>query len=94
GALNSLLFSNARAAMHGMNRSDMVTANSCVRAMISLSWVLIPGITGLVLSGASSMLPAYLFASISCLLFQGIIVFALPKRAEIAEMMNCRHLRS
>jgi len=81
GALNSLLFANARAAMHGMSRSDMVTANSGVRAMISLSWVLIPGITGLVLSGASSMLPAYLFASLSCVLCQGIILFALPKRA-------------
>ncbi|TAY31042.1 MFS transporter (plasmid) [Rhizobium ruizarguesonis] len=91
GALNSLLFANARAAMHGMNRSDMVTANSGVRAMISLSWVLIPGITGLVLSGASSMLPAYLFASISCLLCQGIIVFALPKRAG-TEMAAVHHL--
>ncbi len=68
GALNSLLFANARAAMHGMNRSDMVTANSGVRAMISLSWVLIPGITGLLLSGASSMLlkPTSLPASHAC----------------------------
>ncbi|WP_064695688.1 MFS transporter [Rhizobium aegyptiacum] len=91
GALNSLLFANARAAMQGMNRSDMVTANSGVRAMISLSWVLIPGITGLVLSGASSMLPAYLFAAISCLICQGIIVFALPKRAG-TEMAATHHL--
>ncbi|MDO3431636.1 MFS transporter [Rhizobium sp. CBN3] len=81
GALNSLLFANARAAMQGMSRDDMVTANSGVRAMISLSWVLIPGITGLLLSGASSMLPAYLFAATSCLLCQSIILFALPKRA-------------
>lgn len=91
GALNSLLFANARAAMHGMNRSDVVTANSGVRAMISLSWVLIPGVTGLVLSGASSMLPAYLFASISCLICQGIILFALPKRAG-TEMAAAHHL--
>ncbi|PDT32794.1 MFS transporter [Rhizobium sp. M10] len=81
GALNSLLFANARAAMQGMSRNDMVTANSGVRAMISLSWVLIPGMTGLVLSGASSMLPAYLFAAIACVLCLGIILFALPKRA-------------
>ncbi|EJC85551.1 hypothetical protein Rleg4DRAFT_7438 [Rhizobium leguminosarum bv. trifolii WSM2297] len=91
GALNSLLFANARAAMHGMSRSEMVTANSGVRAMISLSWVLIPGITGLVLSGASSMLPAYLFAAISCLFCQGIILFALPKRAG-AELVVPHHL--
>ncbi|MBY4590449.1 MULTISPECIES: MFS transporter [Rhizobium] len=91
GALNSLLFANARAAMQGMNRNDMVTANSGVRAMISLSWVLIPGITGLVLSGASSMLPAYLFAAIACLLCQGIILFALPKRAG-AKMAAAHHL--
>ncbi|MBB4482419.1 MFS transporter [Rhizobium etli] len=91
GALNSLLFANARAAMQGMSRSDMVTANSGVRAMISLSWVLIPGITGLVLSGASSMLPAYLFASLSCVLCQGIILLALPKRAG-AMMAEVRRL--
>ncbi|ARO27486.1 MFS transporter [Rhizobium sp. S9] len=91
GALNSLLFANARAAMQGMSRSDMVTANSGVRAMISLSWVLIPGITGLVLSGASSMLPAYLFANLSCVLCQGIILFALPKRVG-TEMAAVHHL--
>ncbi|MBX4920101.1 MFS transporter [Rhizobium bangladeshense] len=91
GALNSLLFANARAAMQGMTRSEMVTANSGVRAMISLSWVLIPGVTGLVLSGASSMLPAYLFAAISCLFCQGIILFALPKRAG-TELAATHHL--
>ncbi|MBY4611026.1 MFS transporter [Rhizobium sp. 9T] len=91
GALNSLLFANARAAMQGMSRNDMVTANSGVRAMISLSWVLIPGITGLVLSGASSMLPAYLFAGLSCVLCQGIILFALPKRVG-TEMAAAHHL--
>ncbi|MBX5134119.1 MFS transporter [Rhizobium lentis] len=94
GALNSLLFANARAAMQGMSRDDMVTANSGVRAMISLSWVLIPGITGLLLSGASSMLPAYLFAAISCLLCQSIILLALPKRAatEIATIDHLSYL--
>ncbi|MBX4926535.1 MFS transporter [Rhizobium binae] len=91
GALNSLLFANARAAMQGMNRSDMVTANSGVRAMISLSWVLIPGVTGLALSGASSMLPAYLFAAIACVLCQGIILFALPKRVA-TEITAVHHL--
>ncbi|AHG49707.1 major facilitator transporter (plasmid) [Rhizobium leguminosarum bv. trifolii CB782] len=91
GALNSLLFANARAAMHGMNRSEMVTANSGVRAMISLSWVLIPGITGLALSGASSMLPAYLFAAIACVLCQGMILFALPKRVA-TEITAVHHL--
>ncbi|ULR42823.1 MFS transporter [Rhizobium sp. K102] len=91
GALNSLLFANARAAMQGMSRNDVVTANSGVRAMISLSWVLIPGVTGLVLSGASSMLPAYLFASLSCVFCQGIILFALPKRVG-TEMAAVHHL--
>ncbi|WP_106795875.1 MFS transporter [Rhizobium sp. H4] len=91
GALNSLLFANARAAMQGMSRNDVVTANSGVRAMISLSWVLIPGMTGLVLSGASSMLPAYLFAAIACVLCQGIILFALPKRVG-TEMAAVHHL--
>jgi MFS family permease len=77
GALNSLLFANARAAMQGLGRQDVATANSGVRAMISLSWVLVPGLTGIALSGASSMLASYLAAGFTCLLCLAIIAFVL-----------------
>ncbi|MDI6839047.1 MAG: MFS transporter, partial [Rhizobiaceae bacterium] len=37
-----------------------------VRAVLSLSWVLVPGIVGALLAGGPSMLPAFLFASTAC----------------------------
>ena len=81
GCLNSLLFANVRAAAHGMAPADVATVNSGVRAMISLSWVLVPGLTGVLLSSSSTMLPAYLFAAISCLVCVGLVGFLLPRQS-------------
>ncbi|MDQ0456459.1 MFS transporter [Rhizobium paknamense] len=78
-ALNSLIFANVRAASQGMAVRDLIAVNSGVRAVISASWVLVPGMVGFLLAGSPSMLPAFLLASfgglICCLLF----TFALPK---------------
>ncbi|OLP60928.1 MFS transporter [Xaviernesmea oryzae] len=81
GALNSLLFANARAATNRMKREDVASVNSGVRAMISLSWVLVPGITGALLAGSPSMLPAYLFSTLAAVACLGLIVVFLPKVA-------------
>ncbi len=81
GSLNSLLFANVRAATGKMERSEVATVNSGVRAMISLSWVLVPGLTGILLSGSPTMLPAYLFACISCLVCLGLIGLFLPRQS-------------
>ncbi|QND45829.1 MFS transporter (plasmid) [Rhizobium lusitanum] len=80
GALNSLLFANVRVATTGMERNDVATVNSGVRAMISLSWVLVPGITGALLVNSSSMLPAYLFAALACAVCFGLIAVFLPRQ--------------
>ncbi|WP_028745202.1 MFS transporter [Rhizobium mesoamericanum] len=80
-ALNSLLFANVRAATNGMARDKVATVNSGVRAMISLSWVLVPGFVGVVLSRSTSMLPAYLFASLACMACLGLIAAFLPHRS-------------
>jgi MFS family permease len=81
GSLNSLLFANVRAATSGMPRNDVATVNSGVRAMISLSWVLVPGITGALLSRSTSMLPAYLFASLACVVCLALIAAFLPRQS-------------
>jgi len=81
GSLNSLLFANVRAAARGMAPGEIATVNSGTRAMISLSWVLVPGFTGVLLSSSPSMLPAYLFACISCLVCVGLIGILLPRQS-------------
>lgn len=80
-ALNSLLFANVRATTNGMPRGDVATVNSGVRAMISLSWVLVPGFVGILLSRSTSMLPAYLFASLACLVCLCLIAAFLPRQS-------------
>ncbi|CCM78784.1 MFS transporter [Rhizobium mesoamericanum] len=80
-ALNSLLFANVRASTNGMARDEVATVNSGVRAMISLSWVLVPGFVGVVLSQSTSMLPAYLFASLACMACLCLIAAFLPHRS-------------
>lgn len=77
-AINSLLFANVRSVTREMPRRDVASVNSGVRAMISLSWVLVPGVTGALLSGASSMLPAYLFAALAALVCLILLAAFLP----------------
>ncbi|WP_342635796.1 MFS transporter [Rhizobium azibense] len=94
GSLNSLLFANVRAATAGMPKSEVNTVNSGVRAMISLSWVLVPGMTGALLSASTSMLPAYLFACLSCVLCFALISAFLPpqKGTDNAATHHLSHL--
>jgi SET family sugar efflux transporter-like MFS transporter len=91
GSLNSLLFANVRQTTSGMARNDVATVNSGVRAMISLSWVLVPGITGVLLSRSPSMLPAYLFAGIACAVCFGLIAIFLPRQSGTDKAAS-RHL--
>jgi MFS family permease len=91
GSMNSLLFANVRATTHGMPRDDVATVNSGVRAMISLSWVLVPGITGALLSRSSSMLPAYLFAGLACVVCLALIAVFLPRQSG-TDKAATRHL--
>jgi SET family sugar efflux transporter-like MFS transporter len=91
GSLNSLLFANVRVATNGMERNDVATVNSGVRAMISLSWVLVPGITGALLANSASMLPAYLFAALACAVCFGLIAGFLPRQSG-TDKAATRHL--
>lgn len=91
GSLNSLLFANVRVATNGMERNNVATVNSGVRAMISLSWVLVPGITGALLANSASMLPAYLFAGLACAVCFGLIAVFLPRQSG-TDKAATRHL--
>jgi MFS family permease len=79
GALNSLIFANVRAGSGGLSQSQLVAVNSTMRATISLSWVLVPGIVGIALAGAQSMLPAYLIAALSAFVCFILAAFCLPR---------------
>jgi MFS family permease len=91
GSMNSLLFANVRATTRGMPRDEVATVNSGVRAMISLSWVLVPGITGALLSGSPTMLPAYLFAGLACVVCLALIALFLPRQTG-TDQAATRHL--
>jgi MFS family permease len=70
-ATNSMLFGNVRAHLDKFDRDEATIVNAVMRMMVSLSWVLVPGIVGIVLSGRQSMIAAYLIAAVfamGCLL--------------------------
>ncbi|ACM39224.1 MULTISPECIES: MFS transporter [Rhizobium/Agrobacterium group] len=84
-ALNSLIFANVRAASKDMPVRELIAVNSGVRAVISASWVLVPGLVGFFLAGQKSMLPAFLFASLGGLACFMLFLVWLPKAEARAE---------
>ncbi|PDT53010.1 MULTISPECIES: MFS transporter [Sinorhizobium] len=90
GALNSLLFANVRTAANHMGGRDAAAVNSAVRAAISLSWVLVPGVVGFVLAARGSMLPAYLLASLGCAANLILVAFLLPPTAGVGSALGKR----
>ncbi len=72
-------FANVRANSARLSSSQLIGVNSTIRATISLSWVLMPGVVGVMLAGASSMLPAYLIATLAAILG----AFFLPSAPKI-----------
>ncbi|WP_330217727.1 MFS transporter [Allorhizobium undicola] len=79
GALNSLIFANIRAACDELTVRELIGVNSTVRAVISASWVLVPGLVGFALAGRTSMLPAFLIACLGAAICCVLFLFALPK---------------
>lgn len=83
GALNPLLFAYVRTAAKDMGGRHAAAVNSGIRAAISLSWVLVPGLVGLVLAARGSMLPAYLLASLGCLANFVLVLRLLPEKTGV-----------
>lgn len=89
-ATNSLLFGNVRAQTSDFAPDEAAIANALMRMMISLSWVLVPGIVGLFLAWRGSMIDAYAIAAIlatACLL---TILFGLTSDARPARVQTPR----
>ncbi|MBB3949127.1 MFS transporter [Aureimonas jatrophae] len=81
GAVNGLLFATVRVATDRLDGDAAGAVNSTVRAALSLSWVLVPGLTALALTGRASMLPAYLISALAALVLLLVIVVMLPREA-------------
>ncbi|RJE78910.1 MFS transporter [Paracoccus sp. JM45] len=62
-ATNSMLFGNVRTQTARFAPDEAAIANALMRMMVSLSWVLVPGIVGLILARHDSMMTAYLIAA-------------------------------
>ncbi|WP_417691319.1 MFS transporter [Roseibium sp.] len=88
GALNSLIFANVKAFSIGLPSRELSGVNSAVRAMISLSWVLVPGLIGILLAKSDSMLPAFLVAALACIVCLGLFLFALPPAPAVHESLR------
>ncbi|KZM50112.1 MFS transporter [Labrenzia sp. OB1] len=88
GALNSLIFANVRAYSVTLPNNEQPGINAAVRAMISLSWVLVPGLVGMVLANSGSMLPAYLFAMAASIVCYCLFQFALPSAPVVSDQMK------
>lgn len=79
-SVNSLIFANIRAVSSGMPVRELIAVNSAIRAVLSASWVLVPGLVGALLAGAPSMLPAYLIAAFACFVCLLLFVFGIRKQ--------------
>ncbi|MBB3944416.1 MFS family permease [Rhizobium skierniewicense] len=81
GAMNSLIFAHVRADAKDLPPKEMISVNSVMRATISLSWVLVPGLVGIFLAASSNMLSAFLLSGIFATVCFLLVAFYLPKTA-------------
>ncbi len=79
GALNSLIFAHVRAAATDLSPAALIAINSTIRATISLAWVAVPGLVGILLAGSASMLPAYLWAGLSAAVCFILALWFMPR---------------
>ncbi len=102
-ATNSMLFGNVRAHTETFDPDEANIANSLMRMMVSLAWVIVPGIVGLILATQESMILSYLFAAIAaggCFLMilfgiqpdkpplqAGVVVTRPPAMLELAKIL-------
>jgi MFS family permease len=81
GAMNSLIFAHVRADAKDLSPNEMISVNSIMRATISLSWVLVPGIVGIFLAASNNMLSAFLLSGIFATVCFLLVAVYLPKTA-------------
>ncbi|WP_082666071.1 MFS transporter [Aureimonas sp. AU4] len=79
GAVNGLFFATVRLTTDRLDTHAAGAVNSTVRAALSMSWVLVPGLTAVLLAGRASLLPAYLIGSLAALALFLVVLFLLPR---------------
>ncbi len=89
-ATNSMLFGNVRAQTDSFAPAEAAIANALMRMMISLSWVVVPGIVGLILARQSDLTTAYLIAAVFATLCLLTITFGLKEDATPAPVSGPR----
>lgn len=77
--LNSLLFGAGRVFSSDLPKGDQAAVSSVLRGLISLAWILVPGLVGFALSGAESLLPAFAIAGGSALVCMVVINVMMPR---------------
>lgn len=81
-ALNSLFFASTRRHTADLPREAAASVSSMLRAMISLAWIVVPGLTGLALAGSPTLLPAFLIASVASAACLVVVVLMMPPEPE------------
>lgn len=79
GAVNGLFFASVRLTTDRLDANAAGAVNSTVRAALSMSWVLVPGLTAILLAGQASMLPAYLIGSLAAFALFLVVLLLLPR---------------
>lgn len=79
----SILFGSIRQATNRIAPGEAISITAAVRAVYSGSWALIPGLVGLYLAQAQSMMPAFAVASIASAVCFGVYFFMTPKRQPV-----------
>lgn len=77
-ATNAMLFGSVRAHADNFSLAEANIVNALMRMMVSLSWVLVPGIVGLALRGQESMIAAWGIAAAAAAACTATVVFWLP----------------
>ncbi len=78
-ATNSMLFGAVRAQTDQFAPEEARIVNALMRIMVSLAWVLVPGIVGLALRGQDSMIWAWAIAAAFSAVCVLTIAFGMPR---------------
>ncbi|MBP7241021.1 MFS transporter [Amaricoccus sp.] len=85
GASNALYFAKAKSHEADFTAAESEEVGTLLRMMISLAWVLVPGLVGFALTGRASLLPAYLIAALTALVALAVLAAGLPADRERPE---------
>ncbi|GHC50739.1 MFS transporter [Neogemmobacter tilapiae] len=94
-ATNSMLFGAVRAQTDRFEAEEARIVNALMRIMVSLSWVLMPGVVGIMMRGRDSMIAAWAIAAVVAAACMATILFGMkgaddtpppPSRAALGDL--------